>query len=98
MKVEFKKLEISNEIRQKIESLTFRKDIKITYYNGYITKFEKSNIESISLHKIILSNPLKNLLIMHYADYIQNDDLYFIDRESEPLTMSKLRDYIKDYF
>ena len=47
MKVEFKKLEISNEIRQKIESLTFKKDIKITYYNGYITKFEKSNRESI---------------------------------------------------
>lgn len=35
---------------------------------------------------------------MHYAGYIQNDDLYFIDGESEPLTMSKLRDYIKDYF
>lgn len=52
----------------------------------------------ISPHKIILRNPLKNLLIMHYADYIQNDDLYFIDGESEPLTMSKLRDYIKDYF
>lgn len=52
----------------------------------------------ISPHKIILSNPLKNLLIMHYADYIQNDDLYFIDGESEPLTMSKLRNYIKDYF
>ena len=98
MKVEFKKLEISNEIRQKIESLTFKKDIKITYYNGYITKFEKSNIESINPHKIILSNPLKNLLIMHYADYIQNDDLYVIDGESEPLTISKLRDYIKDYF
>ena len=88
MKVKFEKLEISDEIRQKIESLTSRKDIKITYYNGYITKFEKSNIESISPHKIILRNSLKNLLIMHCADYIQSDNLCFIDGESEPLTMS----------
>ncbi len=74
-----------------MESLTSRKDIKITYFNGYITKFEKSN-------KIIFRNPLKNLLIMHYANYIQNDDLYFIDGEKEPLTMPMLKDYIKDYF
>ena len=98
MKIEYKKLEISDEIKQKMESLTSKKDIKITYFNGFITKFAKSNVESISPHKILLSNALKNLLIMHYADYIKNDDLYFIDGETEPLTITKLRDYIKAYF
>lgn len=98
MKIEYKKLEISDEMKQKMESLTSKKDIKITYFNGFITKFAKSNVESISPHKILLSNALKSLLIMHYADYIENDDLYFIDGETEPLTITKLRDYIKAYF
>lgn len=98
MKVEYEKLEISDEIVSKIESMIRTKNITATYFNGYITKFAKCNIESISPHKILFSNPLKNLLIMHYADYIQNDDLYFIDGEKEPLTMSMLKDYIKDYF
>ena len=98
MKIEFEKLEISDEIKSKIESMVQTKDIMVTYFNGYITKFAKSNIESISPHKIILSNPLKNLLIMHYGDYIADSNLYFIDGEKEPLTISKLHDYIKEYF
>ena len=98
MNIRYKKLKISDEIKEKINSLTRTANIEVTYYNGYITKFEKSNVESISPHKILLSNPLKNLLIMYCVDYIENDDLYFIDGEKEPLTMSKLKDYIKDYF
>ncbi len=98
MNIRYEKLKISDEIKEKIISLTRTANIEVTYYNGYITKFEKSNVESISPHKILLSNPLKNLLIMYYVDYIENDDLYFIDGEKEPLTMSKLKDYIKDYF
>ena len=98
MNIRYEKLKISDEIKEKINLLTRTANIEVTYYNGYITKFEKSNVESISPHKILLSNPLKNLLIMYYADYIENDDLYFIDGEKEPLTTSKLKDYIKDYF
>ncbi len=98
MNIEFKKIEIDDEIKKKMESLTNSPEISIKFYNGYITKFKKSNVESISPHKILLSNPLKNLLIMHYADYIENDDLYFIDGEKQPLTITKLRDYVKNYF
>lgn len=98
MNIRYEKLEISDEIKEKINSLTRTANIEVTYYNGYITKFKKSNVESISPHKILLSNSLKNLLIMYHADYIENDDLYFMDGENEPLTMSKLKDYIKNYF
>ena len=72
--------------------------INITYFYGYLVKFDKANIYAINPHKILLRNSLKNLLIMHYADYIQNNDLYFIDGEKEPLTISKLRDYVKANF
>jgi len=55
-------------------------------------------MESISPHKILFSSPTKNLIVLHYADYMENDGLYFVDGESEPLTITKLRDYVRNYF
>lgn len=30
--------------------------IKVTYYYGYIVKFDKANIHAISPHKLVFSN------------------------------------------
>jgi len=98
MGIQIEKLKIDSEFKEKINKTFSRKNLEITYFNGYIVKFNKCNIESISPHKILFSSPTKNLIVLHYADYMENDGLYFVDGESEPLTITKLRDYVRNYF
>ena len=76
MKIKLQKIELEQEVKDRFDALFKRKNMEITYYNGYITKFDKCNVESITPHKILISNNEKNLLIMHYADYLETDGLY----------------------
>lgn len=71
---------------------------KITYFYGYLVKFDKANICAISPHKILFSNNDLNLLILHYDDYMENENLYFVDGEKEPFTISAIKRYIREYF
>ena len=98
MKIKLQKIELEQEVKDKFDALFKRKNMEITYYNGYITKFDKCNVESISPHKILISNNEKNLLIMHYADYLETDGLYFIDGEKESFNITNLKEYVKNYF
>lgn len=70
----------------------------ITYYYGYLVKFDKANICAISPHKILFSKNDVNLLVLHYDDYMENENLYFVDGEKEPFTISTIKRYVRDYF
>lgn len=73
MGIQIEKLKIDSEFKEKINKTFSRKNLEITYFNGYIVKFNKCNMESISPHKILFSSPTKNLIVLHYADYMEND-------------------------
>jgi len=98
MKLNIKKIEIEPEFIENVNKHLKRKSLEITYYNGYLIGFDKCNIESISPHKIVVGNDEKNLLIMHYANYMENDGLYFIDGIKEPFSITSLKEYVKNYF
>lgn len=98
MKLIVEKIEMDIDLKAKIESTINKKNLVFTYFNGYLTKFDKCNVESLSPHKILISNQEKNLLVMYYADYIETDGLYFIDGEKEGLTIKKLKEYVNNYF
>lgn len=98
MTLKMEKIRIEQELKDKINKAIKCKTLVITYFNGYIVKFDKCNLESISPHKILISNEEKNLLVMHYADYHENDELYYIDGEKEPLTITGLKEYVMNYF
>lgn len=98
MELKMEKIRIDQDFKDKINSTFKKKTLEITYYNGYIVKFDKCNIESITPHKILISNEEKNLLVMHYADYHENDEIYYVDGEKQPLTITGLKEYVKNYF
>ena len=98
MELKMEKIRIDQGLKDKINSAFKKKTLEITYYNGYIVKFDKCNLESISPHKILISNNEKNLLVMHYADYHENDEIYYVDGEKQPLTITGLKEYVKNYF
>lgn len=98
MELKMEKIEIKQELKDKINTTIKNKTLEITYYDGYIIKFDKCNIESITPHKILISNAEKNLLVMHYADFHENDEIYYVDGEKQPLTITALKNYVKNYF
>ena len=68
-----------NHIAIKLEEINFNKDTKdelnklaktyrmeVKYYYGYISKFDKLNVHTISPHKIIFSKYGDDLLVLHY--------------------------------
>ena len=98
MELKINKIDIEPELKENINKAFKGKNLEITYYNGYLVKFDKCNVESISPHKILLSNNEKNLLIMHYADYMETEGLYYVDGKKDALTITSLKEYVKNYF
>ena len=98
-----------NNIAIKLEQINFDKDtkeelnkfaktykMKVTYYYGYIVEFKKANVYAISPHKIIFSKYGYNLLVLHYDEYHEDDDLFFADGEKH--TLLTIKKYIRNYF
>lgn len=98
MKIKLQRIELEQEIKNKLDAIIKGKKLEITYYNGYLTKFDKCNVESISPHKIVISSDEKILLIMYYADYLETGGLYFIFGETQSFNITNLKEYIKKYF
>ena len=65
------------------------------YYYGYVLEFEKVNVHAISPHEIVFNKYGYNLLVLHYDDYMENENLYFVDGEKEPFTISTIKRYIR---
>ena len=100
-----------NHIAIKLEQINFDKDtkkmlnkfaktyrMKVTYYYGYISKFDKLNVHTISLHKIIFSKYGYDLLVLHYDEYHENNNLYLIPNEKKPFTICCMKKYVGEYF
>lgn len=96
--VEYEKLYFNTDTIDDFNQFAKSYKFKITYFYGYIVKFDKANIHAISPHKILFSKNDINLLVLHYDDYMENDNLYFVDGEKEPFTISKIKRHIREYF
>ena len=83
-----------NNIAIRLEQINFDKDtkeelnkfaktyrMKVEYYYGYISIFDKLNVHTISPHKIIFSKYGYDLLVLHYDEYHENNNLYLITNE-----------------
>ena len=96
--IKFEKLLFNEDTINSLNKFAKSYRFKITYFYGYLVKFDKANIHAISPHKILFSKNNMNLLVLHYDDYMENDNLYFVDGEKEPFTISKIKRYIREYF
>ena len=92
------RLLFDSEVKESLERSFKRSGIKFTYYDGYILRFEKTNVYSITPHRLVFSKNEYNLLVLHYDDYHANENLFFIPEEKEPYTIGSLKRYIKEYF
>ena len=72
--------------------------MKFTYYYGYIVEFDRVNVCAINPHKIVFTKYGYNLLVLHYDEYHENNDLYLIPNEKEQFTIGSMKKYVRQYF
>ena len=81
------KLEIDNELKKKIEFICSFCNTTPTIINGKIRKIEKTNLNYIEPHRIIIKGI--TFLAFNYSNEI------FIENLSKPIKLSDLETYIK---
>ena len=81
------KLEIDNELKKKIEFICSFCNTTPTIINGNIRKIEKTNLNYIEPHRIIIKGI--TFLAFNYSNEI------FIENLSKPIKLSDLETYIK---
>lgn len=98
MKINKKKLVFPKEIKDKCDRYLSRKNLEITYLNGYMIEFENTNFSTISPHKILMKSKEKEVVILYYGEYLYDDELYFINDTNNACTFPRLRELVSNYF
>ena len=70
--------------------------IKFLFYYGYIIEFDKANLDGITPHRLIFSKNGKELIVLHYDLYHENDNLFIVDGQG--YTLYEIKKYIRNYF
>ena len=90
------RLLFDNEVKESLNKTFKSSGIKVSYHDGYIVKFDKSNIHSITSHRIVFSKNDENLLVLYYDEYHEDFDLFFIN--GQKYTLFDAKKYIRSYF
>lgn len=90
------RLLFDNDVKESLNNSFKRSGIKVSYYDGYILGFEKTNVYSITPHRIVFSKNEYNLLVLYYDEYHETDELFFVDREK--YTLQGIKRYVRNYF
>lgn len=98
MKINKKKLEFPKEIKDKCDRYLSRKNLDITYIDGYMIEFKNSNFSTLSPHKILMKSGEKEVIILYYGEYLYDDELYFINDTNNACTFPRLRELVTNYF
>ena len=90
------RLLFDNDVKESLNKTFKSSGIKVSYYDGYIVKFDKCNIHSITPHRIVFSKNDENLLVLYYDEYHEDNDLFFIN--GQKYTLFDAKKYIRSYF
>lgn len=86
----------NNVTKEELNKMAKHCGINITYYDGYILDFDKVNVHAITPHKLVFSKNVDYLTVLHYDEYYEDDDLFFVDGKKNTLLI--IKKYIRNYF
>ena len=87
---------LNNYTKEELNKMAKHCGINVTYYDGYILEFDKANIDGITPHRLIFSKNGKELIVLHYDLYYENNNLFIVD--GEKYTLYEIKKYIRNYF
>ena len=96
--IKLEKINFDKETKEELNKFAKTYKMKVAYYYRYISKIDKLNVHTISPLKIIFSKYGYDLLVLHYDEYHENNNLYLIPNEKEPFTIGSMKKYVRQYF
>ena len=72
--IKYEKLHFNQDTINSLNRFAKNYRFNVTYFYGYLVKFDKDNVYAISPYKILFSKNDLNLLVLHYDDYMENEN------------------------
>jgi len=95
-KIQAQIMRFNQEIEEELFRMSKHSGISFSYYYGYIIEFDKANVDAITPHRLMFSKNEKELIVLHYGLYHENDNLFIVD--GEMYTLYEIKKYIRNYF
>ena len=89
-------MSLEKDTEEELSKMAKHSGIKFSFYYGYIIEFDKANIDGITTHRLIFSKIEKELIVLHYDLYHENDNLFIVD--GEKYTLYEIKKHIRNYF
>ena len=86
-------INFDKETKEELNKFAKTYRMEVTYYYDYNSKIDKLNVYTINPYKIIFSKYGHDLLVLHYDEYHENNNLYLIPNEKEPFTIGSMKRY-----
>ena len=86
----------NNYTKEELNKMAKHSGIKVEYYNGFIIIFDKVNVHAITPHMLVFCKNGNYLVVLHYDEYHEDDDLFLVD--GEKYTLNTIKKYIRNYF
>jgi len=95
-KIQSQIMQFNQEIEEELFRMAKHSGISFSYYYGYIVEFDKANVDGITPHTLIFSKKEKELIVLYYGIYHENDNVFIVD--GEKYTLCEIKKYIRNYF
>lgn len=89
-------MSFEKETEEELSKMAKHSGIKFWFYYAYIIEFDKANVDGITPHRLMFSKNEKELIVLHYGLYHENDNLFIVD--GEMYTLYEIKKYIRNYF
>jgi hypothetical protein len=76
--IEVKDLGFPVSIKQRVEKYLPTKSLDITYIKGQLISFKGTNIDVINPYKILVKKDRKELMLLCYGDYYEDETAVFL--------------------
>ena len=89
-------MSLEQDTEEELSKMAKHSVIKFSFYYGYFIEFAKANVDGITPHRLIFSKNGKELIVLHYDLYHENDNLFIVD--GEKYTLYEIKKYVRNYF
>ena len=89
-------MSFDKETEEELSKMSKHSGIKFWFYYGYIVMFDKVNIHAITPHMLVFCKNGNYLVVLHYDEYHEDDDLFFVD--GKKYTLLTIKKYVRNYF
>ena len=88
-------MSFEKDTEEELYKMAKHSGIKFSFYYSYIIEFDKANVDGITPHRLIFSKNGKELIVLHYGLYHENDNLFIV--YGEGYTLYDIKKYIRNY-